>query len=579
MNRDRSFASQATVAVAGLLVSALLLSTSGFAAAPDDAPATTKAIASGEFAVAKSLPAASLPVQRDAWLAQVAAAQSLSGDSAGAAATVRQIDSPRDRQSVIDQTRSATQGGPMQGGGSFADFQSLMTLIETTVVPDTWEALGGNSTMAPYPQGVYVDASGTVEISQVPSDDHAVAKGAIANLDALLADDVTPAARDWRSQSGLRCVSLRRLRDEIATRRMTGVPLGDELLNLAGLSHVQYLILTDDDIVLAAPVSGIDMDRGWYVDRESGRSTLRSDFFARCLASAFDNTPFGCTIDPTAAGMQAAMGVASQIQSGQIPIGKSADHLREALGMQRVEVFGAAGDTAVALLMVEADRHMKQLALGEQPMPEGVDSYLDVVDDFISQGPPDGLLLRLWFTANAQSVRSDNEQRVFEIAGNAIRLSGENQRALADGSRGAVAVDPRSAQFVDGFNRNWNRIRDEYPIYGALESLYRVAAVSHLINRFGSDDVHRPLAMGLAADDESRDWTIAAPRQVESIATLHTVRSAGKRHHVVLASGGVSVETDATIRTQIGTYPTLSDQLSVSKNQPIAVNHWWWDAR
>jgi hypothetical protein len=36
----------------------------------------------------------------------------------------------------------------------FADFESLMALIESTVVPDSWEALGGATTMAPYPSNI-----------------------------------------------------------------------------------------------------------------------------------------------------------------------------------------------------------------------------------------------------------------------------------------------------------------------------------------------------------------------------------------------------------------------------------------
>ncbi|MCA9139656.1 MAG: DUF1598 domain-containing protein, partial [Planctomycetales bacterium] len=545
---------------------------------PPEGLAASKAITAGEFSVAKTLPDQQLPTSRDAWLGQVAGAQSYTGDSLGAVATVRQIDSPADRQSAINQVRSTTQGRQPAGGQSFADFTSLMNLIETTVVPDTWEALGGNSTMAPYPQGVYVDARGTVEMSSLPSDDKTLATGALENLGLILPASAAIESRDWRAPAKMRCVSLRRLRDEIATRRMTGTPLGDVLLNMAGLSQVQYLILTEDDIILAAPVSGIDLDRGWFVDRESGRATLRSDFLARCLASSFNHTPFGCTIDPTPEGMQEAMKVAAQITAGNVPIGKSAGELQNALGMQRVEVFGAAGDTSVALLMVEADRHMKQLALGVQPMPEGVANYLDVVDKMIDQGPPSGLLLRLWFTANPQSVRSDHEKRVFEIDGDPIRLSGENQRALADGNRGKITVDPRSELFVAEFNKNWNHIRDQYPIYGALESLYRVAAVSHLIDQYGSDDVHRKLAMGLASEDEYRDWNISAPKQVQSIATLHTVRKGSKRHHVLLASGGVSVSPNATVKPTLATYPTLSGQLSVSKTRPTAVNHWWWDA-
>ncbi|WP_390621755.1 hypothetical protein [Roseiconus nitratireducens] len=54
--------------------------------------------------------------------------------------------------------------GGMSGGSSFADFSSLMNLIETTVAPDTWEALGGNSTMAPYPQNLSLIISTTSDV-------------------------------------------------------------------------------------------------------------------------------------------------------------------------------------------------------------------------------------------------------------------------------------------------------------------------------------------------------------------------------------------------------------------------------
>ncbi|MCA9140090.1 MAG: sigma-70 family RNA polymerase sigma factor [Planctomycetales bacterium] len=39
----------------------------------------------------------------------------------------------------------------LEGIGLGGDFQSLLNLIEATVVPDTWESLGGSSTMSPVP--------------------------------------------------------------------------------------------------------------------------------------------------------------------------------------------------------------------------------------------------------------------------------------------------------------------------------------------------------------------------------------------------------------------------------------------
>ena len=50
------------------------------------------------------------------------------------------------------------------GGGSFADFQSLIDLIQTTVVPDTWEALGGPSTMRDYAQNLSLVISTTSDV-------------------------------------------------------------------------------------------------------------------------------------------------------------------------------------------------------------------------------------------------------------------------------------------------------------------------------------------------------------------------------------------------------------------------------
>ncbi|KAA5543637.1 DUF1598 domain-containing protein [Roseiconus nitratireducens] len=548
-----------------------------------------QAAAAGEFALAKSLPGADQEA-----LAGLAVRQSMLGETAAAIATLRQIDSPSWRREVIDRTRQAARGqwggddgqglaveapigkqADLAGGSSFADFSSLMNLIETTVAPDTWEALGGNSTMAPYPQGVFVDLEGTVTSVQSASDGGET----LAKLAHDLTTDTDGGATDWREPSDMRCVSLRRLRDEIAARRITGLPLGDDLTNLAGLSEVQYLVFDDQDVVLAGPVGGIVNDRGWLTDRSSGRTTLRVDFLARCLAAAQAQAAFGCTIDPTPDGMRSAAEVAAQIRAGTIPIGAAAERLKSALGGQRIEVFGAAGDTPVALLMVEADRLMKQLALGQRPMPDGVGNYLQMVDALIDQGPPDGLLLRLWFKAEPQALRADAKRKVFELSGRGVSLSGENQLALRDGSRGAVTVDPRSQRFVEEFNQHWNAIRDDYPVFAALESLYRLAAVAQTIQQHGHPDSHGRLAAALAIEDDSMDYSLVAPKQVDSIATMHTVRQGKQRHHILLASGGVAVDVARMVSKQVEVYPTLSAQQGLASRAPRAVNRWWWDAR
>ncbi len=58
-------------------------------------------------------------------------------------------------------------GGPNgmpRGGASFADFSQLINLIQTTIEPDSWEALGGTGTIQQYPQNLSLVISTTSEI-------------------------------------------------------------------------------------------------------------------------------------------------------------------------------------------------------------------------------------------------------------------------------------------------------------------------------------------------------------------------------------------------------------------------------
>ncbi|MEM1069574.1 MAG: DUF1598 domain-containing protein [Planctomycetota bacterium] len=554
-----SFRSLLAVLILGLVCT--------FATRPSQAQDVSSHLAGGEFGAALQT-ALTLPTdQRDAILAQVSSAQSSSGEVSAASGTLTGISDSSTLNGAISDAGA--------GGGSFADFQSLMDLIQTTVVPDTWEALGGPSTMSPYPQGVYVDAEGTVrECETIASSD------AVAELKSLLRSEigVEPAAAAWRDPSAMRCISLRRLLNEWTRSRMQGVPLSESMQHLAGLSQIQYIFRDGDDLILAGPVGGVESDNGWYRDRETGLNPLRLDFFVTTLASAMQRQPFGCTIDPTREGLQRAAKVATGVQTDQIPIGKAAEKMVDALGMQRVEVFGTAGDTAIGYLMVEADRHMKQLALGIEPMPRGAKNYLDMVDASIAQGSPSELLLRLWFTSAPRAVRADIDRTVFELAGTPIRLSGQNERAVASGQRGNITRDPRSEAFVADFNKNWNAIRAEYPIYASLESIYRAASISQLLHRFADQPEQRALLESLAASPSRSSYVLPTPRQVETIAVLHTVRHQRKIHNVLMASGGVAVDPAQTL-VSVSDYPSLDSLGKPSASQPVLQQRWWWDAK
>lgn len=61
-------------------------------------------------------------------------------------------------------------GPPGRGGAALADFSSLMELIQTTIDPQGWDALGGPSTMFPYPQNLSLVISTTTDVHEQIAD-------------------------------------------------------------------------------------------------------------------------------------------------------------------------------------------------------------------------------------------------------------------------------------------------------------------------------------------------------------------------------------------------------------------------
>ena len=482
------------------------------------------------------------------------------------------------------------QEGAGAGGGSLADFDSLMTLIQQTVEPDTWEALGGVGTMAPYPQGVLVDSNGLLR--EVPvSESEADANGtnhadAISRMLAgderfLGPDNDANLETDWRSPAAIRCVSIRRMMQAYAAASLSGqaIDQDDALVAMAGLSRIQIVVITPDDLILAGTVGGFEDVGGWNVDVVSGLPTMRLAALAVGLTASRSGNAYGCTIDPTTEGLQAAASLGQRIVSGDVPMVTAADALAKALGRQAIKVFGTSADHEVAYLMVEADRHMKRIALGDEPMPNGVRNYLQSMASTGDGTPPTDLLLRLWFTSNALSIRTAEVQsnQIIQLAGTPLELSGQNELALQSGQRGNVVIDPATIAFVDHFNQNWSSIRRAYPIYGALESVYASTALAELWTRRSPTQDHAMLQRAVMYFAALQANQLTPPTEVDSIAVFHRYKRGRKRHQVLLASGGVKIQASDLLPKTSPSYPGLKSMSKIVQQRPE--DRWWWNGR
>jgi len=478
----------------------------------------------------------------------------------------------------------AGSGGP--GGGSLADFTSLMDLIQTTVVPDTWEALGGPSTMSPYVAGIFVDGAGVVQDITTSESDSSIDNleimlSGMADGDGAALANRVDAPGAWRMPSKYRCVSLSRLAKHVLRCRIGGNDVDVAARSMAGLSQIQYLIVdeSNEDVILVGAIGGIEQRDGWMRDQKTGLVVVQLESFVAAATSILANQPFGCTIDPTAESMAAAAKVADDFRAKTIPIGMAPEAVRNALGNQDVRVFGTAGDTPLGYLMVQADRHMKQLALGLQPMPRGIPNYLDMITRHIDSGAPDGQLLRLWFTGAPMAVRVDDANRIYEFAGNPIRLASETAMARADGNRDVAPPDERVIEFVAAFNDSFRDIVSEYPIYGALRSVYVSASVAEVIRRSDAAPWMTRILGAMLLDDPSMG-RLQTPRKVASVATLHRVTHRGKRHAIIVASGGVMVETSQTVEPDLRRYDANGSLVQrFVADEPSNDRAWWWDSK
>ncbi|MGA2034561.1 MAG: hypothetical protein ABSG68_20125, partial [Thermoguttaceae bacterium] len=202
-------------------------------AAPQDAQIQAR-IDAGEFAPAIAMARqAGDPRQQDAWLAQIAEAQTRAGAANAALASAAQIGDDRARAQALARTAATPIGAP--GGGNEADFQPLMDLITSTIQPTTWDTVGGPGSLAEFPTGVWVDPQGVLQplMKEESGRDLAALRAGSRPKQGQWRDDAEQAASP-RHSAPLRRISLPRLEKQIQLLLASGRQPTEEMQVLAG---------------------------------------------------------------------------------------------------------------------------------------------------------------------------------------------------------------------------------------------------------------------------------------------------------------------------------------------------------
>jgi hypothetical protein len=579
--------------VAGVLALTMGIATGrvGLAQGPEETQARIgRHLQAGEFgpalALARAIPQ---PAARDRMLATIAQAQAQAGARGAALTTLGSVQNDHLRTSALDRLSSSYSAGSVDrggaagpagaaGGGTMADFDSLIDLITSTISPQSWDTVGGPGAVDSFPGGVYVDTSGIMRRAR---------PGGTATDLNLLRDDALSRGDNWdvRRASMLRKVSLTRLEKYVQFRAALGQGPAEEMKNLAGLHKIQYVFLYPDsrDIVIAGPAGA------WAVDEEgrtrnaaSGEPVLQLDDFVVLLRNAREQGgKFTCSITPRRENLAATQAYLNESAKTPLKPGQRESWLtriRNLMGKQDITVEGLDPQTRVARVIVEADYRMKLVGMGLEDGVLGVTSYLDSVPV-----PEGGLaspmsVLRWWFTMNYQALRATPGRDAFELRGTGVQVLSENEMLTQLGERIHTGIsDELNEQFAHRFTKHFAQLAAKYPIYADLRNVFDLALVAALLV---AEDVPSRLdwpAIHFAQAARYRVARGSAPTEVETV--IHH-RLIGQKHIVAGVSGGVSADASRYVQKPaivIDDYGALQAGHTVSRPRDLPDDGWWWD--
>lgn len=375
--------------------------------------------------------------------------------------------------------------------------------------------------------------------------------------------------------SSQRQVSLVRLEEECRRQLAVGEPLSDEARCLAGLTQIDFIFvdLEERDLILAGPAEPFaQRGSGRWLGSETGRPVLLLDDLVVALRSVQLDQMVGCSIDPDPQRLSALYQFLKQNSFATTVdvVQQRYQRMVEVLGNHHVRIIGVPEDSHFARGLIEADYRMKLLNLGlENPRVKGFKSHLAMVDS------PQAYQ-RWWFVPNYDEIVRADDGLAFQLAGQRVKLLGEDQLANAHGERKAAGQNKAStADYAQQFTDKFPQLAAQMPVFAELQQLIDWTVLAALIRREGLAD-RIGWSMPLLLDSQKlphETWPV--PKQVACL--VNTKHAGGSIIGIV--AGGVSIQPRELLR-KVEERADSGGELRERRLNSVRSRsdpRWWWD--
>lgn len=449
----------------------------------------------------------------------------------------------------------------------------FLTVCAVMLLVPAW-ALGQG---APGANGVIVDADGVLRHNSVADPTGRLQAERIAAARAQLNKVVA-------APSKLRKVSLNRLEAAIKAQADKNSPASEEMKFLAGLTHIQYVFFYPEtnDIVIAGPAEGWMTDLvGRVRGLDSGRPTLLLEDLVTALRayppSGKKTNVIMCSIDPTPEGLARMQNFLRSIGSVNPNVGSAEEivnGLRTSLGMQNIRVGGVPASTHFAQVLIEADYRMKLIGIGIEKPPIRMASYVDKANPaMVSKNA----LQRWFFIPDYECVRVTADNNGMELVGDGVKLVGEDQVVMRDGSRQGSAKSNKASQaFVTGFTEKYSQLAAKVPVFAQLRNCIDLAVAAAFIQQqdyYGKS--------GWNAEVFGSEQTCPVETQNTPVHVETTVTAVWKGARLMTpVGGGVHIEPTQAIQSSkvmADEEGTVEEARAGINLKQLAADQWWWD--